>query len=520
MKSELKEEEPDQSANCSRPCLTPCLNSDSSEPRPPNQSSMKVDLTHADPSAMTSGLEQNLPQNIHLNSYKFARPRLYIPNDYPASEKGMIDRLLTLSNQVGPKKRTPEYNDRQTRLLQLSKPKKLSKQKGTACAELNSVSAGSEIRMINIKVQNCTMSALVDTGSTNCLLSVETFQKLESRIYMPVKLNMKVAGHVLADNIVGVAIMPVLFQTDNGASILVSIDFLIAHATNGYDAIIGADFLFNDEQVSALTSGSIVLTKKFGYSSLPLTREKVSKEVNLMEICSPLTLPPFSQAPVTLALEEPIKNEEILTGFSSSFRSDPLNSVARSLESDNPHSAFRINTIKSVNSAAYSLSNFFLKEGGKEVSCILQNRLAEDLHFSKKNVVATLSKEEPTLSCNSSKASRPENDSMQEDLAESLDDEILQENMLIDTTNLDKVYTWKDCEINPSLDSELKAQLLEILEKHQTIFARNKLDVGKYSGFTVQLEIDTPIPAEKQRYLSEEKMAFCDKTFETFEKMG
>jgi hypothetical protein len=36
----------------------------------------------------------------------------------------------------------------------------------------------------------------------------------------------------------------------------------------------------------------------------------------------------------------------------------------------------------------------------------------------------------------------------------------------------------------------------------------------------VQLEIDQEIQPEKQRVLSDEKLAYCDKTFEEFEKLG
>ena len=201
------------------------------------------------PSSETLTSQKDETLEVHLNSYKFAKPRLYIPNEYPSSDLNTLDRLKSLSSQVGPKARTPEYNDNLTRLLQLSKPKKLTKKLGSNKVELNSVSAGSEIRMINVKMQNCSMSALVDTGSTNCLISVETFQKLENRLHMPVKLNMKVAGHVLANNIVGIAVMPVIFWKDNGSSVTITLDILIAHATNGYDAIIGADFLFNEELV-------------------------------------------------------------------------------------------------------------------------------------------------------------------------------------------------------------------------------------------------------------------------------
>ncbi len=55
---------------------------------------------------------------------------------------------------------------------------------------------------------------------------------------------------------------------------------------------------------------------------------------------------------------------------------------------------------------------------------------------------------------------------------------------------------------------------------NQTVFAKSKLDVGKFPDFTVSLEIEAEIPAEKQRFMSEEKLAYCERTFDEFEKLG
>ncbi len=56
-------------------------------------------------------------------------------------------------------------------------------------------------------------------------------------------------------------------------------------------------------------------------------------------------------------------------------------------------------------------------------------------------------------------------------------------------------------------------------KNHKSVFATSKLDVGKFKAFLVQIEIDKPIPPEKQRYMSPEKLAFCQKTFDTFVKL-
>ena len=90
--------------------------------------------------------------------------------------------------------------------------------------------------------------------------------------------------------------------------------------------------------------------------------------------------------------------------------------------------------------------------------------------------------------------------------------------MVVDTTNLDKTFSWKDCEINPDLNPEIKRQLQEILRDNNNTFARTKLDVGKFPHFTVQLEIDEDIPPEKFRPMSEEKLNFAIKRLKHLRK--
>jgi hypothetical protein len=100
--------------------------------------------------------------------------------------------------------------------------------------------------------------------------------------------------------------------------------------------------------------------------------------------------------------------------------------------------------------------------------------------------------------------------------AESIDDQIISEHQLFDPSDLDKRFKNTDCEINPNLKPELRKRLDKILYDNQTVFAKSKLDVGKFPDFTVSLEID----AEKQRFMSEEKLAYCERTFDEFEKLG
>ena len=91
---------------------------------------------------------------------------------------------------------------------------------------------------------------------------------------------------------------------------------------------------------------------------------------------------------------------------------------------------------------------------------------------------------------------------------------------MLDPSDLDKKFKYTDCEINPNLSPLIREKLDQILFDNQSVFAKSKLDVGKFTEFQVSLEIDAEIPAEKQRFMSEEKLAYCKTTFKEFEKLG
>ena len=54
---------------------------------------------------------------------------------------------------------------------------------------------------------------------------------------------MKVAGHVLKNNVIGRAHLPVEFKTKEKSTVKIMLEFLIVHALNGYDAIMEQIFL-------------------------------------------------------------------------------------------------------------------------------------------------------------------------------------------------------------------------------------------------------------------------------------
>jgi hypothetical protein len=162
-----------------------------------------------------------------------------------------------------------------TRLLQMSKPKLVGKRKNTTVF-LNSISAGSGLKLLKLDLNPLQVNALADTGSTHCLITADSFSQIPGTNFIPVQINMKVEGHTLKDNIVGATSLPVKFLTSDDKYIVIVLDFLIAKVLNGYDAIIGADMLMNKKVLHSITSDSIILTEHYKSMCIPLHEQQAA----------------------------------------------------------------------------------------------------------------------------------------------------------------------------------------------------------------------------------------------------
>jgi hypothetical protein len=109
------------------------------------------------------------------------------------------------------------------------------------------------------------------------------------------------------------------------------------------------------------------------------------------------------------------------------------------------------------------------------LECTITNNSDCELNFTDQAILASA---QPLTSLNSTKTAAKE--------TESVDEEIINENVLIGPTQLDKKFSYKDCKINPKLDPKLKAELQQLLKDHKAAFATSKLDVCKFKEFSVQ----------------------------------
>ena len=431
-----------------------------------------------------------------LNSYKFPRPRVYVKNCYESEDNSVVDHLKYISDNIGPKNRTPAYNEKIDRLLRPpNKPKKGKKGKPKVVSTNNVDFTSPSLKLAGFSIGKFPVKALVDTGSTHCLMSVNTFRKLSGLTFYPMKIDMRVAGSVLHDNIVGSTTAVISFSSEMG-EVDIPVHFLIAHAINGYDAILGATILMNPEMIVAVTPTHLCLTEEYGNFSVALENADRSVEGNHMH-CEKTHIPPGVTRIVTGKVSTPVR---VAPGSIMEARAAAGAFTILECIVENPVTVHC--TVKNCSQdpieldPAESFGQIFGSQSGSE------NGRVEYLQSLNCEV-------EPTYG--SSDAETAE---------ESIDEQIIAEHQLLDPSDLDKIFKYTDCEINPNLSPKIREGLDQILFDNQSVFATSKLDVGKFTDFEVSLIIDTQIPAEKQRFMSEEKLAYCKKTFKEFEKLG
>ena len=150
----------------------------------------------------------------------------------------------------------------------------------------------------------------MDTGSSHNLINTKVFQELKI-ISTPTKMNMKVAGSVLKDNIVGKSIIPITFANQYDEKITIPINFLIANHLNGYQSIIGAEFLLNDQYLTAITLSSLHLCNKYDKFQIQLHNVNKQSHCNMMQPIKPEIIQPNSTRIISLQKTESILQHNI-----------------------------------------------------------------------------------------------------------------------------------------------------------------------------------------------------------------
>ena len=485
--------------------FSPCVDSDENHSAlPPSHHLSKNDkceksdhLSSKDENGSFGTSEESKTEDSdsELNSYKFPRPRVYVKNCYKSENVPVSTTLNDISVNVGSKPRLPDYEKYIDSQLQHSQPSK-KKIRGIKEDELKSVEClnaehlTSPLRLANFSVKNVPIKALVDTGSTHCLLSVATYEKLTGVTFTKLSVDMKVAGGVLKDNVKGATQLVVTFLSNQGV-VEIPITFLIANQINGYEAILGGTLLF--EEGGSVSSDHLTLPESCGGQKVPLEKAPLKRVQGNTLICDNVHISRGVTKVVTARVERPLTCAQgtWLKGESWHDSLDILSCIQTSPDT---------------------------------VQCTVKNRTRDDVTLDSSILLGQVHDQghegqtSGTIvnSMDSHLAETPEKEP--EEL--SIDEQIIAEHQLFDPSDLDQRYSYKDCEVNPNLDPETRAKLDQILFEYQDVFAKSKLDVGEFKEFEVKLDIAADIPAEKQRFMSEEKLTYCKRTFQEFEKLG
>ena len=428
-----------------------------------------------------------------FNSYKFPRPRVYVKNDFKSDSIPILDHLKFISENVGPKGRTPVYNDFIDRQLQISNPKKGKKSGQPKEVYMNSMNIPtSALKLVQFSIGEQPIKALVDTGSSHCLLSVNTYQKLSGMVFTKLEIDMRVAGSVLHNNVIGSTPVVVTFQSEKG-EVEIPHTFLIAHNINGYEAILGSTILMDEMVVLGLTPTHLCLSEEYGGTSVALETATKRVQGNFMQ-CEETYIPKGVTSIVTAKVNPPLS---CVAG--SRLETTALSGSVSILECI----AGSPDTVKCT-VTNHSEGPLRLNPGDEFglVYDLCQPNQVEDVQINSVDL--------PTTAGFSERDPEPE----------SIDEQIISEHQIIDPSDLGKKFSYQDCEVNPNLDPDLRKRLDNILQEYQSVFAKSKLDVGEFKGFSVQLQIVADIPAEKQRFMSEEKMTYCNTTFDEFLDKG
>ena len=398
---------------------------------------------------------------VELNSYKFARPRIYVSNDYPDSEISRLERLRNLVLTVGPKKRPEQYNALLTRLLRLSLP--LPKKKGEKIVEvkLNSMTASPSLKLAALNLEGLSVYALADTGSSHCLLTVETFSRLENALLLPVKVTMKVAGSVMNDNVIGKTTMTVVLMTEQGDKVPFELSFYVAHVLNGYDAILGADFLMNEDKMSAITPSNLIVKAGNADKCIPLLEQSAhAPQLNHIVMEQSAVIPADSSVQVKLKLpgwqSDSNGTVRMLTALADKDKTT-LVDLPGCLTPSHRHAD------------SVRFHNLSVNKSDKTLTGTVTNLSAEDRILPADSVALTLNASKLKAKM-SARHSFQESDSCLDDTEpDSIEEKILAENTLIDSSAMDKMFSHKDCEINPKISTEIQQKLRDILTENQEI---------------------------------------------------
>jgi hypothetical protein len=216
--------------------------------------------------AANAGLRDAL-QRQDTYSMKFPKPRKLLPNDYPDSalEQPLLLRAL-VQEMVYPAEGTPlsKYIESSVAFLKEQKRKR-AKKLAVKVAKPDRRDLGRHLYFVTCspfhsdKFQPAPFRALVDTGAANSLIHTSVVNRLGVP-YQPIKLSLATATGTDDTAVQGLLHMKFGLRAKTGRVLLCCTTFVVTTRLNGMQAIIGAEFLMDNDAVSHVSKKSIGIT--------------------------------------------------------------------------------------------------------------------------------------------------------------------------------------------------------------------------------------------------------------------
>ena len=187
---------------------------------------------------------------------KFPKPRHLLKNEHPDL---IIDQPETFQRLIR-ELIYPIKNSKRDRYLDETIKNLKDKAKNKAkIAKLNEIFINKELYFLPIYIKSRTdpnkieeIKCLIDTGAANSLIQYDIAKSIGLK-FEPAKITLKTATGEDSESIKGITHQKIYLQTSKGKTVGTCVNLIITKKLNDLDLILGADFLFMNEKIKAIS---------------------------------------------------------------------------------------------------------------------------------------------------------------------------------------------------------------------------------------------------------------------------
>ena len=233
-----------------------------------------------------TGLTDSL---LDVHSMKFPKPRTLVVNDYPDSVQSDPEMLQKLVQDIlKPDDDSPlgKYIESSILFLKEQKKKRLEKAE-TKINRLDNTELSRKLYFTTCtpwykkKFLDFAFRALVDTGAANSLIHSGIIASLGLK-YTPYRCSLTTVNGRDDDSVKGIIHLKFGLVINKGEAILACTNFIVTSRLNGLEAIIGAEFLMDNDIVKSISRDSMTIVTDNGDRAISISaKERVDDKDDL-----------------------------------------------------------------------------------------------------------------------------------------------------------------------------------------------------------------------------------------------